>query len=407
MNISRENTGELTATIRIEITPDDYNEKLTKVLKDLQKKANIPGFRPGHVPFGLINKMYGKAAKGDEINKLLSDSIAGYITEEKLKILGNPIPNHDKNASIDFDAQTSFDFYFDIGLAPEINLTLSETEMERYIIKADDEMIDRYVESIRKRHGTSIPAESPAETEEVTKPEPIVEPAELNSVLYDKVYPGLNIETEEDFRKQIRKEATASFVPETDHLFFRQATEKLVKETVFPLPDDFLKRWIADTNHDKFTEKQIEDQYDDFTGSMRWQLIENKIIVDNHIEVKDEDIRNYIKSYFLRNIPLQEDDPEINKRYESLVDTVMQNKEQVRKINDEIYTARLLELFKSSFKITDKEISYEEFIKLASASQGYEHEHHDHNDLEHDHEHDHDHEHEHEHDHENDPETEK
>jgi hypothetical protein len=137
---------------------------------------------------------------------------------------------------------------------------------------------------------------------------------------------------------------------------------------------------------------------------MRWQLIENKIFSDHKIEVTDTDIRNYIKSYFLRNIPLKEDDPEMDKRYESLVDTVMQNKEQVRKINDEIYTTRLSELFLSTFKITDKEISYEEFIKLASATQGHqiEHEHdHDH-DHDHDHNHEHDHDHEHEHNHEHD-----
>jgi len=228
----------------------------------------------------------------------------------------------------------------------------------------------------------------------------VIEPAELNPELFDKVYPGMNIETEEDFREQIRKDAAASFVSETDHLFYRQATEKLVKETVFPLPDEFLKKWLADTNHDKYSEKEIEEQYGVFSGSMRWQLIENKIIADHKIEVKDEDIRNYIKSYFLRNIPLKEDDPEMNQRYESLVDTVMQNKEQVRKINDEIYTARLLELFKSSFTITEKEISYKEFLQLASASQGYEHLHdHDH-DHDHEHDHDHDHEHDHDHDHE-------
>jgi len=197
MNVSRENTGELTATIRIGITPDDYNEKLNKVLKDLQHKANIPGFRPGHVPFGLINKMYGKAAMSEEINKLISDSLANYIEEEKLNILGNPLPSKEKNASIDFESQTSFDFYFDLGFAPEINPSL-DVEMERYIVKVDDEMVNRYIDSVRKRHGMPIPVEKTEEVEGETKSEPEVEPAELNKELFDKVYPGLNIETEED-----------------------------------------------------------------------------------------------------------------------------------------------------------------------------------------------------------------
>jgi len=400
MNISRESTGELTATIKIGITPEDYNEKLTKVLKDLQRKANIPGFRPGHIPFGLINKMYGKAAKSEEINKLIGESIANYIEEEKLNILGQPIPNWENNASIDLEAQTSFDFFFDIGFAPEINPSMEDVEMERYIIKVDNEMVDHYVDSVRKRHGIPIESETIVEAEGETKPEPQVEPAELNQELFDKVYPGLGIETEEDFREQISKEASVAFVSETNNLFFRQATEKLVKETVFPLPDQFLKRWLIEKNQGKYTEKEIEEQYDNFIGSMRWQLIENKIFSDHHIEVTDTDIRNYIKSYFLRNIPLKEDDPEMDKRYESLVDTVMQNKEQVRKINDEIYTTRLNELFLSTFKITDKEITYEDFIKLATVTQGHQIEHgHDHD---HDHDHNHDHEHDHDHDHNHD-----
>jgi trigger factor len=201
MNISRESTGDLTATIKIGITPDDYNEKLTKVLKDLQRKANIPGFRPGHIPFGLINKMYGKAAKSEEINKLIGESIANYIEEEKLNILGQPIPNWENNASIDLEAQTSFDFFFDIGFAPEINPSLEDVEMERHVIKVDDEMVDRYVDSVRKRHGTPIESETVVEVEGETKPEPKIEPAELNQELFDKVYPGLGIETEEDFRE--------------------------------------------------------------------------------------------------------------------------------------------------------------------------------------------------------------
>ena len=83
MNISRENTGDLTATIRIEILKDDYEDKVLKQLKDFQHKANIPGFRPGKIPVGLVRKMYGKAIIADEINKIISDSLAQYIRDEK------------------------------------------------------------------------------------------------------------------------------------------------------------------------------------------------------------------------------------------------------------------------------------------------------------------------------------
>ena len=120
MNITREKTGDLTATVRIAITPEDYDEKVTKLLKDYQRKANIPGFRPGHIPFGMVKKMYGKAIMAEEINKIISDSIIKYIEDEHLEILGNPIPNRAKNVQIDFEHQSDFDFYFE---DPNVNLT--------------------------------------------------------------------------------------------------------------------------------------------------------------------------------------------------------------------------------------------------------------------------------------------
>jgi trigger factor len=117
---------------------------------------------------------------------------------------------------------------------------------------------------------------------------------------------------------------------------------------------------------------------------MKWQLIENKLIREHNIRVEDTEIRNYIKSYFLHQIPMNTEDPEAEKRFDSLVDTVMKNKEQVQKINDELYTGKLLDLFKTNLKFEEKEISYEEFITLASVKHDHDHGHHD------DHEHEQD-----------------
>ena len=162
MNITRENTGDLTATIKIEIRKEDYEEKVSKLIKDYQRKANVPGFRPGKVPYGMVKKMYGNALKADEINKLISESIATYIEGEKLDVLGNPLPNSEKNSGVDFELQEEFDLYFDMGFAPDIPLSLPDIEgIERYQITVDDEMVERYLEDTRKRFGTSTnPEES-------------------------------------------------------------------------------------------------------------------------------------------------------------------------------------------------------------------------------------------------------
>jgi len=401
MNLSKENTSELTATIRLEIIPEDYTEQVNKVIRDHQKKANIPGFRPGHVPSGLIRKMYGKAVLVEEVNKLISDSLTRYIKEQKLDLLGNPIPNQDKNSSINFETQTRFEFFFDIGFAPEFKIPLGqETEVENLEIRVDDTMIDKYVEDTRKRYGKPVKAEDsnqplvtaePAETKTgeeklVESKTPEVIPAEMTADFYKQVYPDEKLETEEQFRERIRKDAFASFTQETDKIFFNKAIDTLVKNTNFELPDDFLKRWLLEYNDGKYTREQIEKDYPSFRESMKWQLIENRIIRENNIKVNDEDIKNYIRNVMLRRVGTEFVDPEMEKKYESIVDAFMQNKEQVQRINDQLYNEKLMGLFKTTLNIVKKEVTYDEFIKIASEMHEHEHEH----------EHEHDHEHEHE-----------
>ncbi len=473
MNITRENTGDLTATVRIEILKQDYEENVIKQLKDFQHKANIPGFRPGKVPVGLVRKMYGKAIVADEVNKIISDSLAKYIQDEKLEVLGNPLPNGEKNHAYTFDSEQDFEFYFDMGIAPEIGLNLSSIPpVSRYVIAVDDMMLDKYISDMRKRFGNSIHPEMSGEEdmlsgeivetgadgtivengtkknafinisqlkkeetkkrfsglkkedtlvitpdffenpeeavkvlgikEDVANKEGIsftytvndiyhVDPANLDAEFYEKVYPGTEISDEEQFREKVRKDASASFAGETDKLFYQHVSDALIHEIPIQLPDLFLKRWLTEHKESKLTSEEVENQYGSFTESMKWQLIENKLIREHNIRVEESEIRDYIKSYFLRQIPMNTDDPEAEKRFDSLVDTVMQNNEQVQKINDELYTGKLLEVLKANVPVEEKEISYEEFITLASAKHYHEH----HSDHDHDHQHDPDHKHEH------------
>ncbi|MFC2106920.1 trigger factor [Bacteroidota bacterium] len=154
MNITQEQTGDLTATIKIELEPADYAEKVKTVLKDYQKKANLPGFRPGKVPFGMVKKMYGKPVMAEEINKLISESLNNYIVEDKINILGNPLPNLEKTQTVDFDQEINMDFYFDIGIIPEINVIIDENiKLDFYDIQADDKTVEKFIIDIQKRQG--------------------------------------------------------------------------------------------------------------------------------------------------------------------------------------------------------------------------------------------------------------
>ncbi|MCJ7448317.1 MAG: trigger factor [Bacteroidales bacterium] len=154
MNINRENIDDLNAVLKIKIEKNDYEEKVDNVLKDYRKKANIKGFRPGMVPFGLIKKMYGKAVQIDEINKIVTENIQKYLTDEKLEILGDPLPKRDEQEKIDFDAQEEFTFSFELGLAPAVDLKISKkNKVNLYEIKVDDKMKNDYVGNYTRRFG--------------------------------------------------------------------------------------------------------------------------------------------------------------------------------------------------------------------------------------------------------------
>lgn len=160
MNIVRKDIDSNNATITISIEKSDYSEKVEKTLRDYRKKANIPGFRPGMVPMGLLKKMYGKAILGEEINKILSDELYKYIQDNKVNMLGEPLPNDTEQKDIDFNTQEEFEFVFDLGLAPEFEVELNKKDKVKYYqITPSEEMINNQVKSYTGRFGKYIQEE--------------------------------------------------------------------------------------------------------------------------------------------------------------------------------------------------------------------------------------------------------
>ena len=154
MNITKEQIDDLNAVVKVAITKDDYQDKVNSILSDYKKQANIPGFRKGHVPMGLIKKQYGKAVLVDEVNKLLQDNLNKYLTEEKLDVLGNPLPKQQDN--FDWD-QDQLDFEFELGLAPNFEVPLkTKKSLTLYKIVADKKMVDEQVLRIQKQYGKLV-----------------------------------------------------------------------------------------------------------------------------------------------------------------------------------------------------------------------------------------------------------
>src|SRR5699024_2662163 len=166
MNISRENLDELNAVVKVDIAKEDYEPKVTKILKNYRKTANIPGFRKGKVPMGLVKKQYGQAVLVDEVNNLLQESLNKYLTEEKLDVLGNPLPKEQKDFTWDTDDYT---FEFELGLAPEFEVSLyTKTPITHYKITADHAIIDTQLYHLRKQYGKLKPKDTADENDLVT-----------------------------------------------------------------------------------------------------------------------------------------------------------------------------------------------------------------------------------------------
>ena len=168
MNIVKKDIDQNNATLTLSIVKSDYAEKVEKMLRDYRKKANIPGFRPGMVPVGLIKKMYGKAVTAEEINKIVSEELYAYIRENKINMLGEPLPNETEQQPIDFDNSEDFEFIFDLGVAPEFDVELSKKDkIQAFAIAVSDEMINNQVSSYTSRYGKYVQEDNVAEKDMV------------------------------------------------------------------------------------------------------------------------------------------------------------------------------------------------------------------------------------------------
>ncbi len=160
MNVTREDVDALNAIIRVEVAPADYEGKVKETLNQYRKTAKIPGFRPGHVPFGLVQKQYGKAVLSEELNKVVNESLQKFIAENKIDILGNPIPSGKGDFKGDFDKPGDFEFTYEIGLAPEFEVALSgKNKYDYHKVKIDKKLVDNQINDLRRRYGKLVSAD--------------------------------------------------------------------------------------------------------------------------------------------------------------------------------------------------------------------------------------------------------
>ncbi len=448
MNITRQNVDELNAVLTLELTKEDYQERVEKVLNDYRKKATIPGFRPGKVPFGMIRKMYGKPVLAEEINKLISESLSNYLVNEKLDILGEPLPHEGDNKTLDFDNDTNFEFKFDLGLAPEFDLCLSNKDkLTFHKIKVDKELIQKYVDNYTQRMGQFVNVDKIEDKDVLTvkinqlndngeileagiyvdearlstdliqdqnikktvlkasKGDTLVldlkkaytnefdlasllkikreelaaitsefkvniqeiqrfTKAEVNQELFDKVYGEGTITSEAEFHKKISEEAAVNLERDSEFRLKLDTKDLLVKKFKKDLPQTFLKRWLIAVNEGKFSQEEIDKDFDKFTEDLKWQLIKNRIAKENKIELKEEDLkeaaiqqaRMQFAYYGMNNVP--------DEHLEQFSRRTLENKDELRKLHENSLEEKIVAFVKQTVKLEEKEISLEKFNKL-------------------------------------------
>ncbi len=442
MNISIKNIDKVNAEVTVVIEPADYTENYAKAVKDAKKKLNMPGFRPGMVPTGLIKKQFGPSILAEEVNRLLSDKLFSYIQENKVQMLGSPLPQ-EVNNQVELVEGGTFTFKFDLAIAPEFDATLSKKDkITYYNVEVSDEMIDRQVEMYRQRGGkydkvdsyedndmvkgvvTELEGENPvsvegavmlpkyfrnddqkklfkdAKTNDVIKFNPakaydnneaelasllkvnkedalkhtgdcqiqITEitrfvQGPLNEELFESVFPGGEVKTEEQFRARIKETIENQFAKDSDYKFIldvkKYEAEKIGK---LEFPDEKLKKIMAANAGGD--EKKVEENYEKSIEELTWHLVKEQLVEKCGIKVDDEDVKNMAKEvtrmqfaqYGMMNIP--------DEYLEGSVKEMLKKRETVDNLIDRCIEVKLGAALKELVTLTNKKVTAEEFNKM-------------------------------------------
>ena len=347
MNTTQTSKGELLAGIQVTLVKADYEAEVTKALKDYQHKATMPGFRQGKVPFGMIKKMYGQGVLIEKINQKVSEALNNHIIENKLDVIGYPLPDLEQGQPNDLDTQEELNFYFEAALKPEINVVLKDHKINDFNIKASEEEIDRTIKSIQDNN----------KVEE--------QPAELNEELFAKIFPGQEVKDVETFRAKVAVEMEKQYVLEAERMFYNRAVDQLVEEIKFNLADTFLKRWIVENSEGKITAEDVENNYDNsYVKSLRWQLIEETLVKQNpELIIKEEEVRNYVRSMYFGHMDVETLDEETKKRLEDIIDAIIKDDNQRQGINNQIADKKLTAYLKENMTVTVVDTDYEGFVQ--------------------------------------------
>lgn len=366
MQVIKEQKGDALASIEVKISKPDFEPEVNKALKEYQRKASVPGFRPGKVPFGIVKKMYGNSVLAEEVNKLVSETLNNYLKENEIRILGYPLADIERTGMIDFDSDTDKSFFFDLAIAPQLDIKLEEMEFSYPKVKADaaevQKMVDKllldfpeitYPETFEKGDSIELRStEADADGKEVEEGYQATVHLESDAIVDEEslsLFEGKELGSEFifNFGKALQDDEKVikalRLSEENNHLIhndFNVVIDELKRVAPAEVNESFFKRvFPADeiANEEDFRnriaqeiEKQLESQSDYFVYSVAlkklveetpMQLDENflqKWIADSsNGEYSFEDVRDNYKDY-VKTIRFQLIEEELLRQYPEL-----------------------------------------------------------------------------------------
>jgi trigger factor len=450
MIVTRENVDAVNAILKVEVSPADYQNKVKAGLDKHRASMKMTGFRPGHVPMTIVQKKHGQKVLTEVLNKIVNDALFNFINENKIEILGNPIPSDKIAVEGNFNKPEDFKFTFEIGITPEINISLSDKNKYDYVkVNIDDALITKQIEDLRRRYGKLISMDKVGETDlilaqfvelkeddsileggilhsstismdfvedEKTKKDLLgksigdkvsidpskvsrggkdtaamlgikeeelanisskfqltineikrMEMADLSQELFDRLFGEGKINNETELKEKIASDLVGMFVNDSDRLLARSIFEDLISTTNIELPDAFLKRWIRLSNDKPILPEQIEAEYDGYAKNLKWQLIQGIIFKANNLKLDNQEIIDFTKGLLISNfaqygMPAPED-----KELTETAIGLLSKKEESTQILEMIADQKITQYFKETVKLNEKEISYDDFMELASA----------------------------------------
>jgi trigger factor len=440
--VTRENIGLLNDKITVTVNSGDYMPAFDKQLKQFAKNANIPGFRKGMVPAGVVKKMHGPAIFADEVMRSVERKLVDYLQNEKLDIFAQPIPSEENTADqLNMNAPSDYSFHFEVGLKPEFSLDLSTETLNRYKVDVTGEMVNDEVERLRTRLGKMSEPEvvdneenvlnvtfraegaedgagkensllvkyfSPAFREKLMglkkddslvldlrtafddkerewvikdlgidasdesqlgKPYRItlakvglVEKRELNEEFFQEAFPNREIKTEEEMRNLIREDIQKQWDNHARNLLHHEIYHMLLDKTEMDFPEGFLKKWMQIGGEKRKTASEVEEEFPSFRQQLRWTLISDKIVRDNNLEVRPEELKEHMKQQIMGYFGGMSLDGNVE-WLDSYVDRMLKDEQQVDSSYRRLITEKMFDSVEQQVKLKETPISSEEFLK--------------------------------------------